>query len=59
MFGMPMYRAGGAAIDHRDVLLPEANKLEELDRSRSVRDCDGHMIGVANHQHHLLHQCAA
>src|SRR5215475_9675857 len=31
-------------IDHRDVLLPEAQDLEELDRSRGVRHRDGYMI---------------
>src|SRR5438477_12608303 len=41
-----------ATIDHRDVLLPEAKELEELDRGLGVRHCDGYMIGVANYQHH-------
>src|SRR5262249_38383002 len=35
-------------IDHRDVLIPEAEELEELDRSRSVRHRDGYVIGVAD-----------
>src|SRR5262249_31720802 len=39
-------------IDRRDVLLPEAEELEELDRGRSVRYRDGYVIDVADHHPH-------
>src|SRR5215472_12239782 len=39
-------------IDHRDVLLPEAQNLEELDRGRGIRDRNGYMIGIAEYPHY-------
>src|SRR5262249_30587778 len=41
------------AVDRQDVLLPEAEELEELDRGRSVRHREGYMIGIADRRHHL------
>ena len=43
-------------IDRRQVLLPEAQDLEELDGSRGIRHRDGYLIGVAEHPHHPLHR---
>src|SRR5215475_10499367 len=38
-------------IDQRDVLLPEAQDLEELDRSGCVRDRNGYMVWIAEYPH--------
>ena len=42
-------------IDRRDVLLLEAEELEEADRARGVDHRDRHMIRVAEHRRRPLH----
>src|SRR5437764_13393173 len=40
---------GNAAVDGRDVILPETKEREELDRRAGVCHCDRHMIRIEYH----------
>ena len=45
---------GKAAVDRRDVLLPEAEEREELDRRASIGHRDSNMIRIEEHLRPLI-----
>src|SRR5205807_4113976 len=45
---------GNAAVDRRDMILPETKEREERDRRAGVCHCDRHMIRIEYHPVTLL-----